>query len=265
MKTISYPTLWGLTAGVALLGLGLVLFLFQTKKPNEGPVSPAPPQSLNSALDFFSRAKQTIQAGDPKGAIADLEETTRRDPTFFPAWISLAEIYSQEGNLGKAEACYSKAIEAEPHSAPVLANRATLRLSLGRPDEALLDLNQAIISEPGFALGHMTRGMLLLDRGKMDEALADFEAVIKASPELADGYLARGLLKKTKGDLEWAEKDIRKAANISPGDFTMQANLALILAQRGKYAESEMALADAIRLNPNGEKGLRANLAREKK
>lgn len=102
------------------------------------------------------------------------------------------------GNLSKAEACYTKAIEAEPKSAPVLANRATLRLSLGRPDEALLDLNQAIIAEPGFALGLMTRGMLLLDRGKIDEALADFEAVIKASPELADGYLARGLVKKIR-------------------------------------------------------------------
>ena len=254
--------LWGLSGVLALLGLVLVLFLFKPKSPNNAIV--ALPQQLNSAMDFFSRAKLTLQAGDPKGAIADLEEATRRDPILFPAWISLAEIHSQMGNLAKAEACYSKALEVEPKSAPALANRATLRLSLGRPDEALLDLNQAILAEPGFALGHMTRGMLLLDRGKGDEALADFEAVIKASPDLADGYLARGLLKKTKGDLEWAEKDIRKAAAISPGDFTMQANLALILAKRGKNAEADLALADAIRLNPGGEKALRANLAKEK-
>ena len=264
MRQYNFALVWGLVGGFTALAFVLGLLLL-SKRQVPDPVPTAPPQHLNSAQDFFSRAKLAINAGDPKGAIADLEEATRRDDTLFPAWVALAEIHSQGGNLSKAEACYTKAIEAEPNSAPVLANRATLRLSLGRPDEALLDLNQAIIAEPGFALGLMTRGMLLLDRGKIDEALADFEAVIKASPELADGYLARGLVKKNKGDLEWAEKDIRKAATISPGDFTMQANLALILAKRGKQTESDRAFADAIRLNPNGEKGLRENLAREKK
>ena len=251
--------------GVAAVMFGALLYFGRKDADPEAPKSVKDSKGLNSASDFFSRAKTELKSGDLKGALSDFEETTKRDPGFFPAWVSQAEIHSQEGDLSNAEACYSKAIELEPKSSPALANRATLRISLGRPDEGLKDLDQAIVAEPDFVFARMTRGLLLSDRGKLDLAISDFDAAIKADSALADGYLARGLAKKAKGDLDGAEKDIRKAATLKPSDFTMQANLALILAKRGNKAESEQAISDAAKINPQGEKALRANVQKEKK
>lgn len=255
---------------LALLGVGALLLgaLFYFGRKEADPETPNPgkdPERLNSSGDFFSRAKSELKSGNIKAALKDFEESTKRDPGFFPAWVSQAEIHSQEGDLSKAEACYSKAIEVEPKSAPALANRATLRISLGRPDEGLKDLDQAIVAEPDFVFARMARGLLLSDRGNLDLAISDFDAAIKADSALADGYLARGLAKKAKGDLEGAEKDIRKAATLKPSEFTMQANLALILAKRGNKAESEQAMSDAAKINPHREKALRANVEKEKK
>ncbi|MDR3307670.1 MAG: tetratricopeptide repeat protein, partial [Coriobacteriales bacterium] len=60
------------------------------------------------------RAIATFYNGDEAGAIALMEDYTKDDPYFAPAWANLGKFYESEEDYSKARECYEKALAANP-------------------------------------------------------------------------------------------------------------------------------------------------------
>lgn len=82
-----------------------------------------------------------------------------------------------------AEPAYDAAVLEAP-SDPVLAlRRARCRYELGRPEEALTELERAISLAPGRASLHWRQGLWLADQGRFEQARTSFERALALDPD----------------------------------------------------------------------------------
>ena len=94
--------------------------------------------------DFATRATLTMEA-DPRAAVRDLEEATRRNPTYLPAWQILAYVYADKLNdLPRAIAAIERAVAINPEEASARMNRAVLLARRGDRKEAHRDVERAL-------------------------------------------------------------------------------------------------------------------------
>ena len=99
----------------------------------------------------------------------------------------------RRGRFQEAAVLYSQAIEggaaagAEgPEDAPDFASRAQCYLSMGRPEEALLDARRAVELRPGWAKGRYRLGSALAALDSWADAEAAFRAGLDAEPGSAE-------------------------------------------------------------------------------
>ena len=168
-------------------------------------------------------------------------------------------------------------LEALPRHARSLAERGALRVRMGKPEEALRDLDAALEIDPRNATALLWRGAAKLRRSEPEAALADFDAVAgrdadAAGPPVAqfraEALLTLGRAEEALGDLESAPASaldaqmlaIRGEARLKlgrPGEALADAQHALELhvthdAARAVLVQSFLALAATVpRLKAN--------------
>ncbi len=111
----------------------------------------------------------------------------------------------QEGLLAESENELKAAIElaenkdirAEAHA--LLSN---LYKRLGKPDEAINELQKAITLSPNKGVFHNNLGMLLVDLDKFEKSIKEFEEAIRLNPEEAAGHSNLGSLLKCRAPLK---------------------------------------------------------------
>jgi len=137
------------------------------------------------------------------------------------------------------------------HRLVLRANRAQLKIALGRPEEALADLDAAIAADPGYPDYYIDRGNLLHRLGRLEEARADYETAMRVGPPFPEAYYNRAEILFALGDHDGALADLDYALELDPGFVDAYVNRAGLLAARGEYgraradAERGLALAPA--------------------
>lgn len=241
-------------------GAGLWVLSFWKREPNESKTQLVPV----TTTDFWNRSQRLYQEGKLDEAIVDLKELVKGDNQSSKAWGLLAEIYIKKNDQANAEIAYGEVIKITPKSPAALSNRGLLRLQLGRKTEGLKDLDTAVEVDPKAVEARMIRGVKRQEDGKLTEAIQDYDEALKIQPDLVEGFVARGLAKQYLGDLDGAEKDFRSAEKLNASRFDIQADLAILLKMKGDEKGSATALANAIKVAPNQEASLRANLEKVK-
>ncbi|GGS69460.1 hypothetical protein GCM10010156_30270 [Planobispora rosea] len=128
------------------------------------------------------------------------------------------------------------------HRLVLLANRAQLAIMLGRPEDALEDLNRVIAADPGYPDYYIDRGNLLYRLGRLEEAAADYETAMEAGPPFPEPYYNRAEIRFSTGDHAGALADLDHALELDPEFVDALANRAGLLAALGEYGR---ARADA--------------------
>ncbi len=65
---------------------------------------------------YYHRALARFHEGDYRGALADLEETLKRDPRHFPAFMSLSRIAESRDDYKGALEAWKKVLELSPNT-----------------------------------------------------------------------------------------------------------------------------------------------------
>jgi tetratricopeptide (TPR) repeat protein len=86
------------------------------------------------------------------------------------------------GNIAAAEGYYDRLIARWPDHWESYSARGLVRVRLGRPQEALLDLDKALAMAPQDADTHYRRGLALTDLGRPEEARAAWERTLELDP-----------------------------------------------------------------------------------
>jgi cytochrome c-type biogenesis protein CcmH/NrfG len=87
---------------------------------------------------------------------------------------------------------------------------------MGKPDEALNELNKGLEKSPGNILGLYQLGLTQRDLGRLDDAVASLESAIKNDPRHVDSMIALGELYLKKDNFSMATMHLRTALSIAP-------------------------------------------------
>jgi tetratricopeptide (TPR) repeat protein len=124
-------------------------------------------------------------------------------------------------------------------------------LRAGEHASALPILDQKIAERPEQAPLHWHRSNCLAALGRQEEALAAVLRVIELNPDFAKAWLRRAeLTMALRGDYPEREGDLQLAVALDGTLAPAHRALALIRHQRGRPAEAEAALDQALALDP---------------
>ena len=81
-------------------------------------------------------------------------------------------------------------------------------------------------------------------------AIKDFDTLIEYCPNYAEGYNQRAFVNFIRGDYEISLADLDRAIEITPDHIGAITGRALALMQLGQNREGQLALREALLLNP---------------
>ena len=232
-----------------------------------------------------------LQLDDVDGAIRELTESVRLDPSVSDARISLARALQKAGRTGQAQNELSAteemlARQRKARQATILFELATqnvhkgdltaalsqlreidsldpgfieaqiqlattLRQSRGDPAEIEKVLKRALLSHPDHPAAHHLLGLVLEEAGKKREASEEYRRAVELAPSLVEAR--RSLARWAMDSKDWAIAitEFRNITVWTPEDADAHFNLGLTLAEEKKWEEAASALRSAVNLKSN--------------
>lgn len=170
-----------------------------------------------------------LMLGDPNKAVEYLGKATALDPSQATYFIWLGRAYGRKAEIAfpllaardaaKARASFEKALELDPTN----------------PD-ATDDLFEFYLQAPGF-LG-----------GGFDKAARMADKIAQRDP--AEGVFAKARLADERKDYSTEEAMLRRAIELAPKSPRRLLDLAVFLARRGRYQESDATFVEARQFAP---------------
>jgi Flp pilus assembly protein TadD len=195
--------------------------------------------SLESSLDLNSRAGRNLlqmlaqSADQPAGQLQlGMFELARGDTTNALAHFQTAERWD----------IYSPEIRHE---------LAILFSQLGRPEDAVRELQEAVKLAPNEAEYHFKLALAWNELGDSTKALAELETAVKLNPRHARAQYNLGLARNAAGNPSGAIQALLAAEAADPNDPGIPYARATIHARLGQYDEARRAARRALELNPN--------------
>jgi tetratricopeptide (TPR) repeat protein len=201
------------------------------------------PAALQERL---AAAGQLLQARRPADAARLLGELLARAPDRADARRLLAVALRDLGDLVGAERELRAAIALDPRQPASHGVLADVLTRAGRSAEAEAAYRSALALDPRFGPAAVGLADLLLAAGRAEAALAAIEpatrgAAVDVNVWTAQGQALKGLLR-----LDEAAAAFARAAQAAPLSGVAEHNLAAILGDRERFAESEQATRRAF-------------------
>ena len=164
-----------------------------------------------------------IEQGRTAEAEAELRAAIRRDPTFVPAYVNLADVLRERGDELRAEELLRDGLKAVPDGAPLHHVLGLGLLRQERREEALASLSQAAELAPADARFGYVHAVALYDLRGHAEGQRVMEAVLKRSPWDRDARLALAGWRAQGGDTAGAQALLDELRRINPHDPALVA------------------------------------------
>jgi predicted CXXCH cytochrome family protein len=216
------------------------------------PYYPAIPGANEQEASLYSAMAQIHDGSNLQAGLPRLEALLEKyHPPQAGFYTALANGFRTAGQLPKALPYFEQAARHEPESPAVLQNLGSAQMELGHMANAEVTLRRVTALAPNSAEAWGLLGQVLWLEGKDQEGRADIAKGIGIDPELPDLHSSLATLLMLKDhDSAGAEKEIREALRIRPGNASLQANLAGLLASRGETAEAGYHFQQSIRIDP---------------
>jgi tetratricopeptide (TPR) repeat protein len=172
------------------------------------------------------RGKQRSLSGRIPEALDDFR--TARDLGYRTADVyeGLGAAYGSLGKLDSALVMLDQAVRLEPRRGGLYYNRAVTNLALGRPREALSDLDRALALVPDRAAEFWApRDYARMQLGEYAEAIPEFDRAIAAGAAGAAIRYSRGFCRLRLGDRAGAAADFRETLRLDPGHAEARVQL----------------------------------------
>lgn len=115
--------------------------------------------------------------------------------------------WSVAGNLERANAAITTAIQLAPGLADLYVDRSMVLAQAKNYWEAIDDLNKALDIQPGYGIALAFRAAAYRYVDSLELAQQDANEAVRVAPELPEGWLERGIIRRLKGDLKGARAD----------------------------------------------------------
>ena len=183
--------------------------------------------SLDVALDFSGgRAKMAtyyLRKGNTEKGIENLEKALEIDNLNNLMRMNLANLYYNNGELGKAELAFRTVIEQEPEYGPT----------------------------------YYSLGLLLAEIGKIDYAIQQFENTITHMPLNIRAYYNLSLLYDKKSNIKKAKETILKGLQIAPENEDLLYTMTYLYSKNGEIKKAKAYALKLTKIFPQNQRYLR--------
>lgn len=186
------------------------------------------------------------------------EETLRRNPSAWLAYLNLGFLANQDPSQGKAAAMahYRAALAINPDEPQVHTNLGTVYMETGLFDDALKEFQSAVRLAPGYSDAYLNMGADLQHLGRYQEAETAYRDALAIKPGLAAAHFDLGIVLMYLGRREEALSQVKEALSIQP-DYTEARRLQQDLTSAGENGPlaGQMARSPEAQIHANqGEK-----------
>lgn len=231
----------------------------------------AAPRVSPAVYEIYSKGQFAIDnshnQADIDKSIAYFQDATQRDPTFAPAYVGLADAYSNLGTVfigGIAEQTRPEVIRAARKALELDPNLAQAHALLGAAlqeewqwTDAEAEYRRALELDPNNAAAHEGLGLWMVCHGRADEAIAEAEAGREVDP-LAVSFEDFGWTLFQTRHYEQGVRELRAALAERPDDFgtLMDLGFVLIADNHPEQAISVLEKAAALSNRSSGSLGI---------
>jgi len=209
--------------------------------------------------ESYLKGRFALNKGDSRADIDEsigyFEEAIKRDPTFAPAYVGLAEAYHDLGSVfsgappekarSKALSAARKALELDPDSAEAHVQLAWIQQTQWQWAEAESEDRRALELNPSDAAAHDGLANLLLYHGRTDEALAWARRARELDPVGVSGASIEWILFYSRRYNE-AIHECRSALAVRPDDAYALWQFGMVLIANRQPEEAIPVLEKAV-------------------
>ncbi len=138
------------------------------------------------ARELNDRAVLLYYAGNPDGALKEIERALELNPSSASAWLNKGIILSGKGEKDKAIEAMKHALELSPDLAEAYNALGVLYHEEGEISTAVEYFRKAVEKKQNFALAYRNLGFVLKEMGNLDEAIKAWERALELDETLED-------------------------------------------------------------------------------
>jgi predicted Zn finger-like uncharacterized protein len=204
------------------------------------------PKDMDVAY-WYGRAQESL--GDRKEAEAAYRDAIlagKDDPEAVHAYIALAGVQSQGGQLDAANATLSDAQKLLPSSPALYKALGRVAMTQGRYGDGLQEFEHALSADVEDVEARFLVGTALVRQHQFDKALEIFDAVAKVDRDFPGLALERGILFQESGRTEEALREYEAALAKAPNDLDLMLKVGCGKAEAGSGTEAEKLLRKVL-------------------
>jgi tetratricopeptide (TPR) repeat protein len=158
--------------------------------------------------------------------------------------------FYMRGDLQKAFDSIEK-VSGDVRDSRFFTYRATLLLSVGRVDEAGVDIEQALGLNPNDSNAFALQAIIAVVQNEKEKAFNVAQKAVGTDPNSATAQIALSYAQQAQFDLEGARASLEKAVQLKPENALAWARLAELWSSFGNLDEALRAAEKAVALEPN--------------
>ena len=216
------------------------------------PVADASPsQPIQEGIDQLANAAfQAYLNGDVTTADMQARQLLTLSPGHPVAVYILALVFSEHGDLEKADELITKVVEAGAVLPRLHFNYGVIRLRLNDFETAEPAFARAVEEDPGFIGAWSNLGVTRKKLGKYSEAMDALQQALAIEPENPGCLNNLGSLLLDMADLKGAEETFRRVLSLAPNHIDALDNLGRIMETPERRAEAVPYLETLVSLVP---------------
>ena len=207
-------------------------------------------QTPNNAPLLLLAARTYATAGDRAAAEATLRRAIEADPSFFPAYNVLGQLYVQQSRIDDARREYEALVAKRPTDVAAMTMVAMIHQVQGKPDEArklyerILDVDAtAAVASNNLAF------MYAESEGNLDIALQLAQAAKASAPNDPDVNDTLGWVYYKRDLPKLALEPLEQSVKTDPENPIYQYHLGLVYQKLGERDSARTALLQALALD----------------
>lgn len=197
-------------------------------------------------------ARNAAAAGEHRMAIEHFSQALAVDDSKTDLWFGRASsrlaVKDAQGALDDAAAAVVRGL---PETQVFLIRARACQL-LGKPGEAIAQLDRIIAADPNAREARRVRASLYAEGGSLDKALSDIDFMLAANPDDPDANLLRAELGLRRGDWQSAASNFVKLTRVSTDQPKPWVGAGVALLGSASNAEALAAFEQALKAHQSG-------------
>jgi TolB-like protein/Tfp pilus assembly protein PilF len=216
-------------------------------------------QLAPDVYESYSKGEFALNTSNSKAefeaSIPYFEDAIRRDPTFAPPYVGLANVYSNLGTVfigglpeetrPKVMNAAEKALELDPNLAEAHVLLANVKQEQWHWADAEAEYRRALALNPNSAAAHEGLALWLVCQGRADEAVAWAERGRELDP-LAVSFEDFGWILFQTRHYDQAIHELRRALAVRPDEVGALTDLGFVLIANNQAADAIPVLEKAV-------------------